>query len=112
MIGIDAADLMVIAGEVLGCDIGTALARADVRAANNALAQAGAAGKARSPGGAPAQVSDGPQPHPADAAEAAIALMDALLRHPPFPAHREQIAVAAGLQFLAVNGWQAYLDVP
>ncbi len=38
--------------------------------------------------------------------------MDALLRHPPFPAHREQIAVAAGLQFLAVNGWQAYLDVP
>ena len=38
--------------------------------------------------------------------------MDALLRHPPFPAHREQIAVAAGLQFLAVNGWQAYIDVP
>jgi hypothetical protein len=35
-----------------------------------------------------------------------------LLRHPQFPAHREQIAVAAGLQFLAVNGWQAYLDVP
>lgn len=38
--------------------------------------------------------------------------MDALLRYPPFPAHREQLAVAAGLQFLAVNGWQAYLDVP
>jgi hypothetical protein len=38
--------------------------------------------------------------------------MDALLRHPPFPAHREQMAVAAGLQFLAVNGWQANLDVP
>jgi len=50
--------------------------------------------------------------HPAEAADAAIALTDALLQHPPFPAHREQIAVAAGLQFLAVNGWQAYLDVP
>ena len=88
----------------MGCDSGTALAQADIRAANDALAQAGVAGTARSPGGA--------WPHPADAAEAAIALMGALLRHPPFPAHRERIAVAAGLQFLAVNGWQAYLDVP
>jgi hypothetical protein len=51
-------------------------------------------------------------PQRTDAAEAAVALMDALLRHPPFPAHREQMAVAAGLQFLAVNGWQANLDVP
>jgi hypothetical protein len=120
MIGLDAADLVVIASEVLGCDTGTALAQADITAADDALAQAGVAGKARSPGGAPARVPGearggglgGVWPHPADAAEAAAALMDALLRHPPFPAHREQIAVAAGLQFLAVNGWQAYLDVP
>ena len=104
MIGLDAADLVVIASEVLGCDTGTALAQADITAADDALAQAGEAGKAGSPGGA--------RLHPADAAEAGIALMDALLRHPPFPAHRKQIAVAAGLQFLAVNGWQAYLDVP
>jgi hypothetical protein len=101
MIGLDVADLVVIASEVLGCDTGTALAQADITAADHALAQAGLAGNGSPPGG-----------HPADAAEVAVALMDALLRHPPFPAHREQIAVAAGLQFLAVNGWQAYLDVP
>jgi len=109
MIGLDTADLMVIAGGVMDCDSSTALAQADITAANDALAQAGVAGKA---GGAPAQAPGGTRPHPADAAEAAAALMDALLRHPPFPAHREQIAVAAALQFLAVNGWQAYLDVP
>ena len=112
MIGLDAADLMVIASGVMRCDSGTALTQADITAANDALAQAGVAGKAGTPGGAPAQAPDGTRPHPADAAEAATALMDALLRHPPFPAHREQIAVAAGLQFLSVNGWQAYLDVP
>lgn len=104
MIGLDVADLMVIAGGVMDCDSGTALAQADISAADEALAQAGAAGRAGAPGEA--------RLHPAEAADAAIALTDALLRHPPFPAHREQIAVGAGLQFLAVNGWQAYLDVP
>jgi hypothetical protein len=39
-------------------------------------------------------------------------LMSRLLEHPPFPEHREQVAVAAGLQLLAVNGWQADLDPP
>jgi Clp amino terminal domain, pathogenicity island component len=120
MIGLDTADLVVIASEVLSCDTGTALAQADITAANDALAQAGLASKTSSPGGAPAwppgEVRDGAPgrawPHRDDAAEAAAALMDALLRHPPFPAHREQMAVAAGLQFLAVNGWQADLDVP
>jgi hypothetical protein len=120
MIGLDAADLIVIASEVLGCDPGTAMAEADITAANAALAQAGVAGQASSPGGRPTRVPGdvrgtgpgGADPHRGDAAEAAVALMEALLRHPPFPAHREQIAVAAGLQFLAVNGWQADLDVP
>jgi hypothetical protein len=120
MIGFDAADLVVIASEVLGCDTDTALAQADITAADDALAQAGVAGKARAPGVVPAQAPGevrgggpgGAWPHRAEAAEAAVALMDALLRHPPFPAHREQIAAAAGLQFLAVNGWQADLDVP
>jgi prophage maintenance system killer protein len=95
--GLDVADLIVIASEVLGCDTETALAQADIIAAEEALAQAGVAGAS---------------PLRSDAAEAAIALMDALLRHPPFPAHREEMAVAAGLQFLALNGWQANLDVP
>jgi len=120
MIGLDVADLVVIASEVLGCDTGTALAQADITAADEGLAQAGVARKARSAGGPwagpPGEVRGagpgGSSPHRGDAAEAAVALMDALLRYPPFPAHREQIAVAAGLQFLAVNGWQANLDVP
>ena len=136
MIGLDVADLVVIAGEVLGCDTGTALAQADLAAAEDALAQAGMARMARSPGGTSAWTAGGmsarapgeargrgpgeargtgpggASPHRSDAAEAAVALMDALLRHPPFPAYRGQMAVAAGLQFLAVNGWQANLDVP
>ncbi len=120
MIGLDVADLIVIASEVLGCDTGTALAQADIAAASAALAQADMVGKATSPGGAPAWAPGkvhgtgpgGACPHRTDASEAAVALMDALLRHPPFLAHREQMAVAAGLQFLAVNGWQANLDVP
>jgi hypothetical protein len=128
VIGLDVADLVVIASEVLGCDPGTALAQADITAAKDALAQAGPAGMARSPGGTPARTPGevggprpgqgrgmgpgGASPQRGDVAEAAVTLMDALLRHPPFPAHREQMAVAAGLQFLAVNGWQANLDVP
>jgi hypothetical protein len=128
VIGLDVADLVVIASEVLGCDTDTALAQADIAAAKDALAQAGPAGMARSPGGTPARTPGevggprpgqgrgmgpgGASPQRGDVAEAAVTLMDALLRHPPFPAHREQMAVAAGLQFLAVNGWQANLDVP
>ena len=54
MIGLDVADLVVIASEVLGCDTGTALAQADLTAADDALAQAGMARMARSPGGASA----------------------------------------------------------
>jgi len=124
MIGLDVADLVVIASEVLGCDTGTALAQADITAADDALARAGLArmgrASARAPGepratGAGQARGMGPggaSPHRSDASEAAVALMDALLQRPPFPAHREQMAVAAGLQFLAVNGWPANLDVP
>ena len=53
MIGLDVADLIVIASEVLGCETGTALAQADLAAAGDALAQAGPAGRARSPGEVP-----------------------------------------------------------
>ncbi len=55
MIGLDTADLIVIASEVLGCGTSTALAEADLTAADAALARAGAAGRASSPGGAPAR---------------------------------------------------------
>ena len=36
--------------------------------------------------------------------------MQALLRHRPFPGHGQQVAVAAGLQFLSLNGWRADLN--
>ena len=37
-------------------------------------------------------------------------LVDALLRHHPFPRQNQQIAIAAGLQFLSLNGWRADLN--
>jgi prophage maintenance system killer protein len=101
MIRLDVAALVVIAGEVLGCGADAALARLDAAAAEAALAEA-----------AQSSTSRMSRPDRAHAAGAAVALMQALLRHPPFPGHREQMAAAAGLQFLAVNGWQANLDVP
>jgi hypothetical protein len=36
--------------------------------------------------------------------------VDALLRHRPFPGQNKQVAVAAGLQLLSLNGWRADLD--
>jgi hypothetical protein len=101
MIGLDVAALVVIAGEVLGCGTDDALDRLDAAAAETALAEA-----------AQFSASRVARPDRVRAAGAAVALVDALLRHLPFPGHREQMAVAAGLQFLAVNGWQANLDVP
>jgi hypothetical protein len=114
MIELDVADLVVIAGQTLGIGTSVALSQLDAAAAEAALAEARLAGHEaasaaagpRRPGGRPAR------PHRGAAAAAAIGLVHALLRHPPFPSHGEQVAVAAGLQFLAVNGWQADLDVP
>jgi prophage maintenance system killer protein len=94
---LDVADLVVIAGRVLGIETGAALEQVDTQAAETALAEA------------PAPLV---LPDSYAAAAACAYLMRGLLRHPPFPAHRERVAVAAGLQFLAVNGWQADLDPP
>jgi prophage maintenance system killer protein len=94
---LDVADLVVIGGRVLGIGTGAALERADTQAAERALAEA------------PAALS---LPDSYAAAAACAHLMSGLLRHPPFPEHRERVAVAVGLQFLAVNGWQADLDPP
>jgi hypothetical protein len=46
----------------------------------------------------------------ATAAAAGVGLVRALLRHRPFPEHGQQVAVAAGLQFLSLNGWRADLN--
>jgi hypothetical protein len=102
VIGLDVADLVVIAGRVLDIDAGDALALADIPAARTALALARPAGPEH---GAPRGDRDA-------AAAAGIGLVHALLRHRPFPRQGEQVAVAAGLQFLSLNGWRADLDPP
>jgi hypothetical protein len=116
MIELDVADLVVIAGQAVGIGTDTALTQLDIAAAEVALAEARPAGQeavsaiARShrSGNRPGRQ----RPNRTVAAAAAVTLMHALLRHPPLPGHREQVAAAAGLQFLAVNGWRADLDVP
>ncbi len=97
MTALDVADLVVIGGRVLGIGTGAALRQADTRAAQTALAEA------------PVAL---PLPDSYAAAAACAHLMSGLLRHPPFPEQRERVAVAVGLQFLAVNGWRADLDPP
>lgn len=97
MTALDVADLVVIGGQVLGIGTGAALEQMDPQAAEAALAEA------------PVPLS---LPDSYAAAAACAHLMSGLLQHPPFPDHRERVAVAVGLQFLAVNGWQADLDPP
>jgi hypothetical protein len=98
VITLDEADLVVIAGQALGIGTDAALSQLDVAAARAALAEAGVAGGA---------ITDR-----ATAAAAGIGLMHALLRHRPFARHGERVAVAAGLQFLSLNGWRADLGPP
>ncbi len=107
MIALDAADLVVIAGRTLGIGTDAALDQMDIAAAQEALAEARPPG--REPGREfPARTSS----TPAAAATAGVELVRALLRHPPFPARAQPVAVAAGLQFLSLNGWRADLDPP
>jgi hypothetical protein len=99
MSGLDTADLVVIAGRVLGIGTDAALARIDLAAARAALAEAEPSGRRT-------------RSSRAAAAAACTGLMDALLRHRPFPQRAEQLAVAAGLQHLSLNGWRADLEPP
>jgi prophage maintenance system killer protein len=105
---LDTADLVVIAGRVLGIGTDAALAQMDVTAARDALAEAALARAAL----AGASQSAAPFRDRAAAAAAGAGLVHALLRHRPFPRHCEQVAVAAGLQFLSLNGWRADLNPP
>lgn len=97
MTSLDVADLVVIGGRVLGIGTDAALEQVDAQAAQTALAAA------------PVLIS---LPDRYAAAAACAGLMSGLLQHPPFPEHPEPVALAVGLQFLAVNGWQADLDPP
>ena len=97
MIALDVADLVVIAGRTLGTGSEAALDDLDMAAARTALTEAW-------PGTATLDRDT--------AASAGIALVNALLRHRPFPYNGERVAVAAGLQFLTLNGWRADLEPP
>jgi Clp amino terminal domain, pathogenicity island component len=110
MIELDVADLVVITGPVLGTGADTALGQLDIAAAQAALAEARPTVQEQA-STAGSRAPEGP-PRPAAAAAAATALMHALLRHHPVPGHGGEVATAAGLQFLALNGWQADMDVP
>lgn len=98
MITLDVADLVVIAGQTLGTGTQAALSELDLQAARAALAEA--------------HCRDTVIIDQESAAYAGIRLMHALLRHRPFPMRSDGIAVAAGLQFLSLNGWRAELDPP
>ncbi len=98
MIPLDAADLVVIAGRTIGIGTDAALDQMDIAAAQDALAEA------RPPGAE--------FPGRAAVATAGAGLVLALLRHRPFPEQAQQVAVAAGLQFLSLNGWRADLNPP
>ena len=105
---LDVAGLIVIAGRTLGIGTDAALAEMDIAAAEAALAEAVLAEAVL----AEAHWSATAFPNRAAAASASVALMHALLRHRPFPRNGEQVAVAAALQFLSLNGWQADLNPP
>lgn len=115
MTALDTADLVVIAGRTLGISTDAALARMDLAAAHDALAEAVLSTAGVPAAGVSAAGSPGPSPgldlrDRAAAAAASVGLVRALLRHRPFPEHGQQVAVAAGLQFLSLNGWRADLS--
>jgi hypothetical protein len=99
---LDAADLVLIAARTLGIGSDAALAAMDLPAAQAALAAADSPGREQGP------ALSGRD----DAAAAGVELVDALLRHRPFPRRNQQVAITAGLQFLSLNGWRADLNPP
>jgi prophage maintenance system killer protein len=94
VIALEVADLVLIASRTLGLDTGQVLDLLDPAAAEDALAQA-------RPGG-----------EPADPATCAAALLHALVRQRPLRHGSRQVALAAMVQFLALNGWDINPDPP
>ncbi len=87
MIALEVADLVLIASRTLGLGTGQVLDLLDPAAAGHALDQAR------------------PGSEPADPATQAAALLHALVRQRPLRRGNQQVALAAMLQFLALNGW-------
>ena len=86
MIALQVADLVLIASRTLGLDTGQVLDLLDPAAAEHALTQAR------------------PGTEPASPATSAAVLLDALVRQRPLRRGNQQVALAAMLQFLALNG--------
>jgi prophage maintenance system killer protein len=94
VITLDLADLVVIATRTLGLDTGQVLDLLDPAAAEHALALVR------------------PGEGPGDPAGLAATLLGALVREGPLRRGNQQVALAATLQFLALNGWELDLDAP
>ena len=94
MITLEVADLVVIAGRTLGLDTAQVLDLLDPAAAERALAQAR------------------PGRDTGELASQAAVLLDALLRGQPLRRGNQQVALAAMLQFLALNGQEMDPDPP
>jgi prophage maintenance system killer protein len=94
MITLEVADLVVIASRTLGLDTGQVLDVLDATAAEFALAQARQGGD------------------PGDLVGQAAVLLDALVRGQPLRRGNQQVALAAVLQFLALNGQEMDPDPP
>jgi prophage maintenance system killer protein len=94
VITLEVADLVVIASRTLGLDTGQVLDLLDHAAAGHALAQAR------------------PDSEPGDPVTQAAALLHALVRQQPLRHGSQQVALAAMLQFLALNGWDMDPEPP
>jgi prophage maintenance system killer protein len=94
VITLEVADLVVIASRTLGLDTGQVLDLLDTAAAERALAQAR------------------PGRGPGDPAGLAAALLHALVQERPLRRGNQQVALAAMLQLLGLNGWQLDPDPP
>ena len=94
MIALEVANLVLIASRTLGLDTGQVLDLLDPAAAEHALAQAR------------------PGSEPASPATCAAVLLHALVRQRPLRRGNQQVALAAMLQFLALNGWDMNPDPP
>jgi hypothetical protein len=88
VITLEVADLVVIASRTLGLDTGQVLDLLDPAAADRALALIR------------------PGSGPGDPAGLAAALLRALVRERPLRRGNQQVALAAMLQFLGLNGWE------
>jgi prophage maintenance system killer protein len=94
VITLEVADLVVIASRTLGLDTGEVLDLLDPAAAERALAMVR------------------PGAGPGDPAGLAAALLQALVRERPLRRGNRQVALAAMLQFLGLNGWELDPDPP